>query len=133
MGYRYNLELTLKESELPKDFRLKIRKAIAKCWKVAERDGWYTTDGSGWCTTRIDDHWRRGRVLPFSLGKLNWPGDFEIQGQVRILLPGRGHAEKVVVAVWSHNNGEYERAADDGRCLNCEGWGCSICNGSGGY
>lgn len=27
----------------------------------------------------------------------------------------------------------FERASDDGRCLYCEGWGCQMCNYTGGY
>jgi len=26
-----------------------------------------------------------------------------------------------------------DRASDDGRCLACEGWGCHLCNSTGGY
>lgn len=28
---------------------------------------------------------------------------------------------------------DFERSNDDGRCLNCEGWGCWSCNYTGGY
>ena len=28
---------------------------------------------------------------------------------------------------------DIDRSAEDGRCLYCEGWGCPVCNHTGGY
>ncbi len=65
------------------------------------------------------------------------PGDYEIWARVEVIQPryiwGKPRVEVVMFAT-NLDPAPYPCYDDeDGRCVNCEGWGCWTCHMSGGY
>lgn len=51
------------------------------------------------------------------------------------ILSLRDKKPEIKVYLWARDisDNEINRASDDGRCLDCEGWGCWKCGFTGGY
>lgn len=62
------------------------------------------------------------------------PNDYQIWLLVHLYQPLNGQAYFEVEVFGRNTNPEpIDRVLDDGRCSECEGWGCWTCNFSGGY
>ncbi len=65
---------------------------------------------------------------------LSEPNDYQIWLLVHLYQPLKGSAHLEVEVFGRNINPEpIDRTLDDGRCSECEGWGCWTCNFSGGY